>query len=100
MPMRADQLLTTGLAVVVVWLAASSLAGSNGLTQLLELRRARDALALEVIETGNRIAALERTRNRLRHDPGYLEEVARTELGLVYRDEVVYRFRDPGAGRD
>ena len=85
--------MTALLAAAIAWLAASTTFGSNGLTQLAELERAREALTVEVVDTGNRIAELEGARARLASDDGYLEQVAREELGLVYPDEVVYRFR-------
>lgn len=91
--MTGEQLVTAVLAAVIAWLAASITFGSNGLTKLAELRRAREALAAEVVETGDRIAEIDRTRARLASDDAYLEELARTELGMVFPDEVVYRFR-------
>lgn len=91
---------TAACAAIVAWLTASITVGGNGLTQLLELRQARETLANEIIDTGNRIAELEALRGRLASDDAYLEELARTKLGLVYPDEVVYRFRrDPVPGR-
>ena len=89
--------MTALLAAIITWLAASTTLGSNGLTQLAELRRARAALTAEVVDTGNRIAELEQARTRLASDAAYLEQVAREELGLVYPDEVVYRFRQAPA---
>jgi cell division protein FtsB len=91
--LSGEQVTTALLAATIVWLAASTTLGPNGLHQLRDLRQARTELAAAAIETGNRIAALQETRERLRADDAYLERVARDELGLVYPDEVVYRFR-------
>lgn len=93
--LSGEQLVTALFAAIIAWLAASTTVGSNGLTQLVELRQAREALAIQVIDTGNRIAELERSRVRLESDDAHLERLAREELGLVYPDEVVYRFRAP-----
>jgi cell division protein FtsB len=30
---------------------------------------------------------------RLKNDPEYIENIARTELGMVGKDELVYQFR-------
>jgi cell division protein FtsB len=98
--LSGEQFVTALLAALIVWLGASATVGSNGLTQLAELERARQALADEVIDTGNAIAELQATGTRLASDDAYLEQVARDELGLVYPDEVVYRFRPAGADSD
>jgi cell division protein FtsB len=37
--------------------------------------------------------------NRIRHDDLYLEKIAREELGLVKRGEMVYRFAAPDSKR-
>lgn len=89
--------MTALLAAIIVWLLASITAGSNGLTQLNALERARETLGTEIVGINDRIAAVERTRTQLATDDSYLERLAREELGLVYPDEVVYRFRT-GAG--
>jgi len=92
-----EQLVTAVLAAIITWLAASITFGSNGLTQLADLQHSREELTAEVVETGNRIAEVQRLRGRLGKDPQYLETIARTELGMIYPDEVLYRFRTPGA---
>ena len=97
MQLHGEQILTALFAAIIAWLGASATFGSNGLTQLADLRASREALALEVIDIGNQIAELEETRTRLASDDAYLEHLARRELGLVYPDEVVYRFRAPRA---
>jgi len=91
--LSGEQLVTAFFAAIIAWLGASTTVGSNGLTQLAELQHAREELAAEVIDTGNRIAELQAIRTRLASDDAYLETVAREELGLVYPDEVIYRFR-------
>lgn len=87
--------MTAVLTAIITWLATSILFGGNGLAQLADLQRSRESLTTEVVETGNKIAELQQQRRRLRKDPAYLESIARAELGMIYPDEVLYRFRTP-----
>jgi cell division protein FtsB len=67
--------------------------GDRGAVDLyqLHLKKVRlNGLSFEV-EEKNR--ALYRNIQRLKNDPEYMEDIARTELGMVGKDEVVYQFR-------
>ena len=37
---------------------------------------------------------LYRNIERLKNDPEYIEEIAREELGMVARDEIIYQFKE------
>lgn len=88
--------MTTLLACVIVCLIGSAVLGTNGIAQLMQLRAASNALANDTMATMARIAALDEARELLSSNDRHLEAIARRELGLVYRDEVVYRFRRMG----
>ncbi len=45
------------------------------------------------LELQKRNQALYRNIQRLKDDPEYIEDIARTELGMVGKDELVYQFR-------
>lgn len=54
-------------------------------SELEELRESNDELVRE-------IAALKREIDALRRDPGYVERIARDELGMVRDEEIVFQF--------
>ena len=89
--------LTVGLLVAIVAVAGSAAVGSDGVTHLLLLRRERQDLGEAAVRRLQENAALRAEISKLRSDPKYLEALARTRLGLVRPDEMVYRFLDPDA---
>jgi cell division protein FtsB len=89
--------LSMGLLAAIVTVAASALAGSDGLSRLLMLRGERQELGEEAVRRLQDNAALRAEITRLRSDPKYLESLARERLGLVRPDEMVYRFVDGDA---
>ena len=89
--------LTVGLLVAIVAVAASALVGSDGVNRLLLLRGERQELGEAAVRRLQDNAALRAEIARLRSDPKYLEALARGRLGLVRHDEMVYRFLDPDA---
>jgi cell division protein FtsB len=89
--------LTVGLLVAIVAVAASALVGSDGVNRLLLLRGERQELGEAAVRRLQDNAALRAEIARLRSDPKYLEALARGRLGLVRPDEMVYRFLDPDA---
>ena len=86
-----------GLLAAIVTVAASALAGSDGLSRLLLLRGERQAIGEEAVRRLQDNTALRAEISRLRSDPKYLESLARERLGLVRPDEMVYRFLDGNA---
>ena len=89
---NGEQVLTTILAVSIVWLLASATLGANGLAHLARLSAERDDLGATTLSLITKHRELEDTIRQLREDDRHLERVARQELGLVAPDEMVYRF--------
>jgi cell division protein FtsB len=75
--------------VVMIGLAIGS---EHGFLAMWRMQRQVAQLAYEVrtIEQENR--DLGREIHRLRHDMGYIEKIAREELGLVRPGELVFEF--------
>jgi cell division protein FtsB len=68
--------------------------------QLLRVRHMRGeiaALERDIVTLRARTDELSRTIERLRHDPAYVEKLAREELGYVRPGETILKF--PTAGR-
>ena len=91
----ADAALTIGLRVAIAAVAASLLAGSEGVARYMALRAERQELGAAAVRRLQENTALRAEITRLRTDPRYLEALARKHLGLVRPDEYVYRFRTP-----
>jgi cell division protein FtsB len=89
---NGEQVLTTVLAVMIVWLLASATLGTNGLAHLGRLSEEREDLTATTLALIAKNRELEDAIGKLREDDRHLEHVARHELGLVAPDEMVYRF--------
>ena len=66
-----------------------SLFSDKGLSDYFTLKSERDRLVMENIRLKEKNDELYRTIERLRNDPEYIESVARKELGMIKKDEVI-----------
>ena len=83
------KLVISAALLLMIHLLALVVFGDNGLVELSTLR-SREALLIqqnEMIESEN--VRLYRTIRRLKDDPVYIESVARSELGMVGKDDLV-----------
>ena len=87
--------LLAGAAVVLFNLMLVIVFGDNGLVELSRLRAREQALADQNRALAVENARLYRTIGRLKNDPVYIESVARNELGMVgKKDVIILRYRD------
>ena len=80
---------TLASVIALVALIVGALFGDRGVLHLIEQRHRAEALARELSDLAQQIAAL-------RSDPRAIERLAREELGLVRPGETVFLVRDPG----
>jgi len=68
--------------------------GEKGLLTLRTMKAERDVIALQVrqLETDN--GALREEIKRLKTDRKYIASIARRELGMIGKNEVIYRFKE------
>jgi cell division protein FtsB len=92
---KKTKIFVTAALLVIVSMAVLIVFGDYGVTDLYQLtdrrdrlRRANESLALENIRLINQL-------DRLKNDPHYIETVARDELGLIGRDEIILRPVQP-----
>jgi cell division protein FtsB len=78
-------------------LLVSSVFGSGGLVQLVQLHQERRALGDQAFVLLEKNDDLRRGILQLRRSDRVLERLARQELGLVREGEIVYRFRAQGS---
>jgi cell division protein FtsB len=69
--------------------------GENGSIDLNRLKVERDRLLQKNAELKQENISLYREIDRLKNDPKYLENVARQELGVIGKDEVIFKVKKP-----
>jgi cell division protein FtsB len=65
--------------------------GEHGLIDLNTLKNERDQLAEKSEQLTRKNLSLSVEIDRLKHDPKYIENVARQELGMVAEDELILK---------
>ena len=76
-------------AVALLNLTLVIVFGDNGLVELSRLRGQERSLAGQNETLARENVSLYRTIDRLKHDPVYIESVARNELGMIGKDDVI-----------
>jgi cell division protein FtsB len=84
--------VTTGMVVLFSFLFVIGL-GDRGAVDLYQVQVRKVRLDRSNLELQKKNRALYRSIQRLKHDPEFIENIARSELGMVGKDEVVYQFR-------
>ena len=82
-------LLMSSLLIFIIF-------GENGLVDLNRLKTERDHLLLKNEALKNENLSLYRAIERLKKDPEYVENVARQELGVIGKDEVILKTPNDG----
>jgi cell division protein FtsB len=80
--MTGGILILFGFLFLIGW-------GERGALDLYQLRVQRDRMREANLELQKKNEALYRAIQRLRHDLDFVESIARRELGMVAKDEVV-----------
>lgn len=92
---KRHKVLLAAAFLVIFCMALLIVFGDHGVTDLYQLKSRRDqllrtnqTLALENIRLINQI-------DRLKTDPTYIETIARDELGLISKDEIILKPMKP-----
>jgi cell division protein FtsB len=75
-------------------LIVDGLVGDRGLMAMLRIRRQSEELSAAVEHQRAENLKLREEADRLRNDPGAIEEIARRELGLIRPGEKVFIIKD------
>ncbi len=84
--------VTMGMVVLFSFLFVIGL-GDRGAVDLYQLHLRKVRLDRSNLELQKKNRAVYRSIQRLKHDPEFIENIARSELGMVGKDEMVYQFR-------
>ena len=79
--------------VVLFYLLIFTIFGENGFADLKRLKTEKDILLKKNDELIQKNLSLCREIERLKNDPEYVENVARKELGVIGKDEVVIKVK-------
>jgi len=74
--------------------------GENGVADLHMLKMERDNLLKRNAELSQENLSLYREIERLKNDPKYVENVARQELGVIGKDEVIFKVKEKQRGQN
>lgn len=90
--MRSTQNIFLALAILLLSsLLMFIVFGENGLVDLHRLKMERDNLLQKNEALTQENLSLYREIERLKNDPEYVENVARQELGVIGKDEVILK---------
>ncbi len=87
-------LVLTGGSLFLLAMMALTVWGDRGLLAMWRTQRELERLVREIEIVEQKNATLSREVQRLRSDLGYIEKIAREELGLVRPGEIVFEFAD------
>jgi len=88
--------LVLNLAILfLVLLLLLIIFGDKGIVDLQRLKAGREDLIGLNMRIEQKNQELFREVNRLKSDPDYIESIARRELGLVGKNEVIFKSRQP-----
>jgi len=93
----SKQNILLAFAIIALFsLLMFTLFGENGFADLYRLKTERDILLKKNDELIRENLSLYREIERLKNDPEYVENVARNELGVIGKDEVVIKVKKGG----
>jgi len=99
--MRLNKNIMLGLAVMTIFLLLLLIVfGEKGLTDLYRLKMKKEDLSLKNEELMKENLSLYREIERLKNDPEYVENVARKELGVIGKDEVIIKVKNRKAKKE
>lgn len=85
-------IVVTGMLVLFSFLFLIGF-GDRGAVDLYQLHLTKVRLDRSTLELQKKNEAIYRNIQRLKNDPEFIENIARTELGMVGKDEVVFQFK-------
>jgi cell division protein FtsB len=68
--------------------------GERGLHDLAKMKKDRDILVEKNEKIDQENSLLYKKILRLKDDPEFIEDVAREELGMIGKDEVIYKLKE------
>jgi cell division protein FtsB len=92
---KKQRILLSVSALLLLALFFFIIVSEHGLADLRFLKREHDQLVDEnrLLSRENQAISIE--IHRLKHDPAYIESIARQELGMIGKDEIILKPQSP-----
>jgi cell division protein FtsB len=84
----------TVAVLILCSLGALSIFGDNGLSELKRLRKELDGIVADNRSKSLENLSMYRKIERLKSDYEYIEDVARNQLGVISKDEVILKIKE------
>jgi cell division protein FtsB len=91
---RTRQIAKMILILFAIVIGVDALVGEQGFVAIRQARRQHDHLVAAIAHKQAENAALAEQVQRLQHDPGTIEELARKDLGFISPGEKVFIVKD------
>jgi len=72
--------------------------GDKGWNELNAMKQEVKTLTAQNEALSRKNMELQQKVNRLKNDPEFLEDIARQELNVISKDEIVFKFKKEGTG--
>ena len=92
-----QKIFLTGAVLVLCSLGALIIFGDNGLSELSRLRLELDGLLSDNRSKSHENLSMYREVERLKNDYDYIEDVARNQLGVISKDEIILKINENGS---
>ncbi len=91
-----QKIIFTIISILLFAMLIVIIFSDKGLLDLNGMKKKHDNLKLENAEINNENLILYRKINRAKDDPKFIEDIARQELGMIRKDEVILKIRKNG----
>jgi len=88
---RKLNILLSIAALLLIALFFFIIVSEHGLADLRFLKKERDRLVEESKRLSRENLTISIEIDRLKHDPAYIESIARQELGMIGKDEIILK---------
>ena len=91
-----QKIIFTIISILLFAMLIFIIFSDKGLIDLNEMKKKHDNLKLENAEINKENLILYRKINRAKDDPKFIEDIARQELGMIRKDEVIIKIKKNG----
>ena len=91
-----QKIIFTLISILLFAMLIIIIFSEKGFIDLNEMKKKKDSLLSENAKINNENLVLYRKIKRAKGDPKYIEDIARQELGMIRKNEVILKIRKNG----